>query len=128
MTIYPCARLPDKWVEQARLEGAHVDYTLKSDWQTLCAFDGSTAGGFIGLLLVSNTKAHIRGWYVFPEHRGKGVGGRLLEHAADWARLNGYHHLDIRTSHNVAWAGFIPTGYVREHGNQEAQYIMDIVA
>lgn len=128
MTIYPCARLPDKWVEEARLEGAHIDYTLKSDWQTFCAFDRSEAGGFIGLLLVGETKAHIRGWYVFPPHRGNGLGGRLLEQAIDWARINGFRDLDIRTGHNVEWAGFTPTGYQREGGNKEAQYVMEIVS
>lgn len=128
MNIYPVARLPDAWIEQGRSEGAHVDPTLKSPWQLFAAFDDSESGGFIGLLLTGKSKAHIRGWYVFPGHRGHGLGGRLLEHALEWARVNGYHHLDIRTAHNVEWAGFTPTGYKRKGGNMEAQYVMELVA
>lgn len=126
--VYPVARLPDAWIEQGRLEGAYVDPTLKSPWQLFAAFDGSTAGGFIGLLLVGDTKAHIRGWFVFPGQRHQGVGALLLTHALNWARVNGYHHLDIRTAYNVEWAGFLPTGYQRMGGNREAQYVMDLVA
>lgn len=128
MTIYPIARLPDDWIEAGRLEGAYVDPSLKSPWQLFAAFDKSEPGGFIGLLLVGKTKAHIRGWYVFPEHRANGLGGRLLEYVLDWARVNGYHKLDIRTAHDVEWAGFSDTGHRRTGGNRERQWVMELVA
>ncbi len=126
--IHPVARLPDKWVEQAREEGAHVDFTLKSPWQLFASWDKSTPGGFIGVLLVGKTKAHIRGWYVFPEQRNQKLGAALLEHALDWCRRNGYHQIDIRTAHDVEWAGFLPTGTQRMHGNQESRYLLELVA
>jgi GNAT superfamily N-acetyltransferase len=128
MTIHPIARLPDKWIEQARKEHAHIDLTLKSPWQLFAAFDGSTSGGFIGVLLIGSATAHVRGWYVFPDQRNQGIGGQLLDHALNWCRLNGYHHIDIRTAHNLDWTGFTPTGYQRQHGQQEAQYVLDLVA
>lgn len=126
--IHPVARLPDKWINQARKEGAYIDFALKSSWQLFAAFDKSDPFGFIGVLLVGDTHVHIRGWYVFPDHRGQGYGGQLLNHALEWCRLNGYHHIDIRTAHNLDWTGFIPTGYRRQHGNQEAQYVLELVA
>lgn len=126
MTIYPVARLPDKWIEQARDEGAHIDPALKSPWQLFAAFEKSEPGGFVGLLLVGKRKAHIRGWYVFPDQRGDGLGGKLLDHALDWARVHGYHNLDIRTTHDVEWAGFTPTDNVTKEG--ERQYVLELVA
>lgn len=126
MKIWPAARIPDKWVAAGRAEGAHLDPTLKSPWQYFVAFDEDEPGGFVGLLLVSGNRAHIRGWYVFPEHRGKALGGRLLERAIAWADAHGIETLDIRTSHNVTWAGFRQTGYQRTLGNQEHQYLRSI--
>lgn len=122
MSIYPIARLPDKWIDQARDEGAHVDVRLKSPWQLFAAFEGDTMGGFIGLLLVGERRAHVRGWYVFPEHRGSGIGGRLLRHAMEWATHNEYDTLRIRTTHDVEWAGFVPTGHINRTGRQEVEY------
>ncbi len=126
--IYPVARLPDRWVDQARLEGAHIDFGLKSPWQLFAAFTKSDPEGFIGVLLAGTIRAHIRGWYVFPEHRHQEIGGQLLDHALDWCRVNGYHHIDIRTAHDLSWTGFLPTGYQRQHGNQESQYVLNLVA
>lgn len=126
MNIYPVARLPDAWVEAGRAEGAFVDPSLKSPWQLFAAFDESVVGGFVGLLLVGKRKAHIRGWYVFPEHRGAGLGSRLLEHALEWARMNGYHALDIRTAHDLSWTGFTPTENVSAAG--ERQWVLELVA
>jgi GNAT superfamily N-acetyltransferase len=135
------ASLPPSLVEQGRQEGAHIDYSLKSPWQVFVAleptatFDRHTAEatetpqivGFIGLLLVGQTKAHIRGWYVFPNHRGLGLGTRLLEEAMHWAAANGYATLEIRTTHDVEWAGFVPTGYRRVGGNRETQFVAEFV-
>lgn len=125
--IYPIARLPDRWVDQAREEGAHVDFTLKSPWKLFCDFDGNTPKGFIGLLLHSNTRCTIRGWYVFPDQRGRGVGTGLLGAAISWASEQGFATIEIRTAHNVEWAGFEWTGYQREGGNQERHFTLKIV-
>jgi GNAT superfamily N-acetyltransferase len=126
--IYPVARLPDKWTDQARTEGAHIDFNLKSPWQLFADFDKSTIHGFIGVLLIGKTTAHIRGWYVFPDHRNQGVGSRLLDHALNWCRINGYHNIDIRTAHDLSWTGFTPTGRTNKTGNHESQYVLNLVA
>lgn len=126
MTIYPVERLPEAWVEEARAEGAYVDPSLKSPWRLFSAFDGDDAAGFIGVLLVGKTRGHIRGWFVFPAHRGDGIGGLLLSHAVDWCRVNGYHQIHISTAHNVGWLGFVSTDVVTARG--ETQYVLELVA
>jgi GNAT superfamily N-acetyltransferase len=35
---------------------------------------------------------------VHPEHRGRGIGSLLFDHAADWARRHGYGQLGLETS------------------------------
>lgn len=120
--IHPIARLPDRWVDDARSEGAHVDFTLKSPWQLFADFEGDEIFGFVGLLLTGSKRCTIRGWYVFPKHRGRGVGTGLLSHALDWAESNGYETVEIRTAHQVNHFGFEWTGYERKGGNRERQY------
>jgi ribosomal protein S18 acetylase RimI-like enzyme len=34
---------------------------------------------------------------VHPDHRGRGIGSRLFNHAANWARLGGYGQLGLET-------------------------------
>jgi streptothricin acetyltransferase len=44
---------------------------------------------------------------VHPDHRGRGIGSRLFNHAANWARLKGYGQLGLETdSANVAACRF----------------------
>jgi GNAT superfamily N-acetyltransferase len=124
--IHPVARLPDRWIDQAEAEGAHIDFTLKSPWQLFASFEMSDAFGFVGLLLTSDHSATVRGWYVFPEHRGKGHGSALLRHALAWCASHGYVDVEIRTAHKVDWAGFKWSGYQRKGGNQERHYTITL--
>jgi GNAT superfamily N-acetyltransferase len=124
--IYPLARLPDSWVETGKAEGAYVDFSLKSPWQLFGTWEGDDPQGFIGLLLRTERVATIRGWYVFPPHRGKGIGGELLIHARDWALDSGREVVEIRTALNVEWAGFEWTGYERAGGAGERLYRLEV--
>jgi N-acetylglutamate synthase-like GNAT family acetyltransferase len=47
-------------------------------------------------LLVA-TRAQVAGIGVEPGWRGRGIGGRLLDEAATWAREHGAHHLWVRS-------------------------------
>lgn len=104
--IRPVAKLPDRWIEEGRQAGAHIDLRLKSPWQLFAAWEGNDPQGFIGLLLTSSSQATIRGWYVFPEHRGFRIGAALLLTAVGWAFDSGREAVAIRTAHQVEWAGF----------------------
>lgn len=126
MTITQIARMPEQWVEEGRQAGAHLDQSLASPWVYFAAFHGSEWCGMIGLLLVGQFRAHIRGWYVREDWRGQQIGAALLSAAIRHARALGLEVLDMRTAHNVAWAGFEETGYQRTKGNQEKQWILHL--
>jgi aminoglycoside 6'-N-acetyltransferase I len=36
---------------------------------------------------------HLEGWYVDPEHRGRGVGASLMVHSEEWAKRLGFSEL-----------------------------------
>ncbi|WP_426269635.1 4-(cytidine 5'-diphospho)-2-C-methyl-D-erythritol kinase [Dyella kyungheensis] len=40
---------------------------------------------------------------VLPSHGQRGIGAALLEHACHWARLAGYHRVDLGTLADVPW-------------------------
>jgi GNAT superfamily N-acetyltransferase len=69
---------------------------LASDWRAWIAVDGDTIVGHAWLCTIEKIpnpvgqrtrQAYISNVYVRPDARG-GVGSRLLEHAAEWAKAN----------------------------------------
>ncbi len=56
---------------------------------------------------------YIEGWYVQPEHRRAGVGGRLIEAAEDWARARGCTEMgsDAELWNEVSHAAHRALGY-----------------
>lgn len=122
--IRQVAKLPDRWIEAGRLEGAYIDPALKSPWRLFASWKGDIGLGYIGLLLTSESRATIRGWYVFPQCRKLGVGSQLLEAAVQWGFDSGRDTIEIRTARDVSWAGFEWTGYQRAGGNQERHYLL----
>jgi 4-diphosphocytidyl-2-C-methyl-D-erythritol kinase len=40
---------------------------------------------------------------VLPSHGQRGIGAALLEHACGWARMAGYHRVDLGTLADVPW-------------------------
>lgn len=63
---------------------------------------------------------YLEGWYVDPEHRGKGVGKALIEASEDWARTQGCvefasdTEIDNESSRKAHLAcGFAEAGLIR---------------
>lgn len=125
--VKPVGRLPDKTLEEGRSNGAHLDMRLKSPWQLFAAWNEEELCGWVGLLLLSETRATVRGWYVREPYRNQGIGTELLATAMSWAWANHYERLEIRTARNVTWAGFQWTGYTRGKGNQEKHYTVELM-
>lgn len=48
-------------------------------------------------------RLHIDEIDVTPGHQGQGIGRRLLEAAADWARAKGLSALSLTTFRNIPW-------------------------
>lgn len=122
MWVRPVGRLPDDAIEEGRQAGAHINLSLKSPWQLFAAWEGETLLGWVGLLLRSANSATIRGWYVKPDHRGKGVGSALLDASVQWVWESGRDKVEIRTAHDVEWAGFRPSGYSKISPPYEKHY------
>src|SRR5687767_14591793 len=62
---------------------------------------GELLGLATGYLELNSVRFGQRCWIedlaVSPEHRSEGVGGRLLDAVADWARERGATHLELDT-------------------------------
>jgi N-acetylglutamate synthase-like GNAT family acetyltransferase len=52
---------------------------------------------------VAGPRLHIDELDVQDGQHGKGVGKRLLQHAADWARANGLTRLSLTTFRSIPW-------------------------
>lgn len=61
----------------------------------------------VGYLLLSvvDGEPHIDQVSVDPDHAGQRIGKRLIDHAVDWSRANGYHELTLTTFTRVPWNG-----------------------
>ncbi len=97
----------------------------------LGAWHGDGLAGIVGFLReVEPKRRHIGlvwGLYVQPEHRGYGVGRRLLTTVIDRARaLSGMHHLLVTVvSDNDAAAGFYQAMGFRPWGTEPAALLVD---
>lgn len=72
------------------------------------AFDGERLVGVVGLQALDGT-ALLRSFAVAPDHRDRGLGRRLCEHALDDARGHGLHELWLLTT--SARDYFVRRGY-----------------
>lgn len=94
-------------------EAAYQHYTdrigkppapLLADYSALVAGDGvfvaEIHGKMVGMLvLVANdNRIILDNVAVFPEHQGKGIGGKLIQFAEDEARRRGFHSIDLYTN------------------------------
>lgn len=52
---------------------------------------------------VADQRLHIDELDVQDGQHGKGLGKRLLQHAADWARANGLRRLSLTTFRSIPW-------------------------
>jgi GNAT superfamily N-acetyltransferase len=70
---------------------------LKVDCDTLVAYVGSVAVGTAALRELRPGIAEIKRMYVIPEHRGAGIGGKLLEELEIRARRRGFQVIRLDT-------------------------------
>jgi putative acetyltransferase len=54
--------------------------------------------GTVGLFPLSDGRCELRKMYLLPEHRGHGLGGGLLRHAAARARELGFTRIELETA------------------------------
>ena len=68
----------------------------------LVAERGAGVVGFVHVAvdpsLIALSRAQVVAVAVAGDHRGAGIGGRLVDEAAAWAREHGCHHLWVRSS------------------------------
>lgn len=60
-------------------------------------WDGTDLLGCGALKELDPTFAEIKSMCTAPEHRGKGVGERMVRHILDVARKRGYQHISLET-------------------------------
>lgn len=81
----PSREMIDQYVHHSDVITAHIRFELI---------------GLYVLLPTSQQSAEIKNLAVIPEFQGKGVGQRLLLHAIDRARKNGFKKLTIATGNS----------------------------
>jgi putative hydrolases of HD superfamily len=98
---------PDVWTSRL---------TNDQSGNLLAVVDGTPLGMATGLLEDPAT-VHVLGMWVAPEGRGRGVGRRLIETIADWAREHQARHIVLWVTETneparalYAKTGFVPTG------------------
>jgi len=102
------ARPPQYWAELASDSDARV---------SIVALDGDRGVGLVSGWLLESGNAWLARLWVDPGARGAGVGLRLIEAVADWARERGAPVLELSVTANntaaaalYASAGFAETG------------------
>ena len=54
--------------------------------------------GTVGLFALGGGRCELRKMYLLPEHRGRGLGKRLLRHAVERARELGFTRIELETA------------------------------
>jgi RimJ/RimL family protein N-acetyltransferase len=90
--------------------------------------------GNLGIQAQHHQSAGSIGMMVAREHRGQGIGGRLLDNSLHWARESGLHKVDLVVwPHNTAAIalyrsrGFIIEGRLRRHYRRANGELWDAV-
>ncbi|MBI5381078.1 MAG: GNAT family N-acetyltransferase [Opitutae bacterium] len=80
--------------------------------------------GTVALRHESAESCELCRMYLAAEHRGRGLGQRLLEHALAEARADGYREVTLKTAAVLEtaiamyrWAGFVPDTATKTCGN-----------
>jgi RimJ/RimL family protein N-acetyltransferase len=109
--------------------------TTIEDGETAVLFVAVDDGVVVGNISVINPIgiAHV-GMNLDPEHRGQGIGGRLMEVAIEWARAHGAHKMDLdhwpwnhRARALYERFGFVEEGYHRRHYRRKDGSLWDAV-
>jgi GNAT superfamily N-acetyltransferase len=75
------------------------------DGRALVAVDAADRPVGYLLLDVVDGAGHVEQVSVHPDHARRGIGGRLVERAASWARARGLPALTLTTYVDVPWNG-----------------------
>jgi len=122
------ARPDEFWQERAR--GSSVEAGPRAGARQFVAVteDGEWVGTAVGRIeqagdvdfegaVVSRTGGHVVGVFLCPEHRGRGVLGRLFQAVTHWLREAGLDHVrlyvhadNVRAQRSYEKLGFEPTG------------------
>jgi GNAT superfamily N-acetyltransferase len=88
-------------------DGAHESDVLAGYVAVGRAWVAEQDGAVCGYALVDvlDGAAHLEQVTVHPDHGRQGIGGRLIEAVADWARDQGSDVLTLLTFRDVAWNG-----------------------
>jgi GNAT superfamily N-acetyltransferase len=88
-------------------DGAHETEILAAYVAGGRAWVADQRGGVCGYALVDvlDGAAHLEQVTVHPDHGRQGIGGRLIDVVARWARDQGYAVLTLLTFRDVAWNG-----------------------
>ncbi|MFA7336312.1 MAG: GNAT family N-acetyltransferase [Candidatus Obscuribacterales bacterium] len=96
----------------------------------LQAPDKSEHKGPVGFAIatVLGPLAYLEELDVLPDHGRQGLGRRLVETVAEWARANGFRHLTLSTFVDIAWnAPFYTTlGFAKLPKNQWQRELEEI--
>lgn len=87
---YFSAQTPFWWVEEKREEISNLDYHRFSA-AVACLWMGNAIDQVSG-----DRHAHIFLLYVVPEHRRKGIGRALMQHAEQWALKRGDRQIGLQ--------------------------------
>lgn len=115
------ANQPRPWTEKVFRD------ELAADNRTYLVADDDVVVGFGGVMVIGD-EAHITNLLVDPDHRGKGLGRRLMVALIEAAIADGAHHLtlEVRKQNEAARAlysrlGLAPVGVrPRYYGDDDA--------
>ncbi|HEU0132923.1 MAG TPA: GNAT family N-acetyltransferase [Mycobacteriales bacterium] len=96
------AGMPEVAADEPPLEAALLGY-VRAGRAWAVADDGGEPAGYLLLDVLDAADAHVEQVSVLPSCRGLGLGARLLDAAAAWARERGYRRLTLTTFADVPW-------------------------
>lgn len=139
LTVFESVAAEGRWIgtelpidadRQGRIRASATD--PPADTFTMVAMSD---GKVIGFAHVGIDRGHSHlGMAIIEEHRGRGLGRRLLDDCIDWSREHGAHKVDLEVwPHNTAArllyerAGFVVEGQRRRHWRRQSGELWDSV-
>lgn len=82
----------------ADLEDIEAHYFNNGGFFALVKDASERVIGTFGLYLISPSRAEIRKMYLYPDHRGLGLGKMMMNYIFQFAQLNGIKRLELETN------------------------------